>query len=307
MSTSQHQVLPSGLPAWLRYGVPAALVVIACGLYIYFNAGDSAPEQKAASGSSKEVFGPGALGTSDTGESLNKQAETAAQPLISPPGGLMATPEGQLQVNSSLRDVCDFFLLQQPGNNQAAALQAYLKEKLPAQAAAQAQEIASHYQSYMQSHDAMLASQNLGTGDAERIAAWRVQRDRLRLGMLGENVVQAWFQDDDNHFAQAIEQLREHGPGATQTLPGGGRNLSNQEQEDNQMLDAIADETKSYSARRQEELNWTAQFQIYAAAATQIKLQPNLSFMEKENKLRAELVKLFPSEKQRQRARDMGP
>jgi lipase chaperone LimK len=303
MSTTPHQ----GLPTWLRFAVPGALIVAACGLYIYFNAGDSAPEQKTASGSSHEAFGPGVVGNTDTGESLNKQPDVAAAPLLSPPNGLMATPDGQLLNNSSLRNVCDFFLLQQPGNNPLAALQAHLKEKLPPQAAAQAQEIAAHYQSYMQAHDAMLASQNLGTGDAERLSNWRAQRDRLRLGMLGENVVANWFQDDDNHFAQAIERLRERGPGATQTVAGGGRNLSEQEQEDNQMLDAIADETKTFSARRQEELAWNDRFKTYVAAATKIKQQPGISYMEKENQLRAELVTLFPSERQRQRARDMGP
>lgn len=303
MPTSTQQ----GLPSWLRYGVPGALVVGACALYVYFNAGDSAPEQKTNAASSHDVFGPGALGNSDTGESLNKQPEVAAQPLIAPPEGLIATPEGQLQLNSSLLNVFDFFLLQQPGNNQAAALRAHLKAKLPAQAAAQAQEIADHYQAYMQAHDAMLSSQNLGAGDAERIANWRAQRDRLRLGMLGENVVQAWYPDEDSRFAQAIEKLRERGPNATQTVATGGRNLTEQEQDDNQMLDTIADETKTYSARRQEELNWNVHFQTYVAAATKIKQQPGLSFVDKENQLRAELVQLFPSERQRQRARDMGP
>ncbi|HEX8958118.1 MAG TPA: hypothetical protein VF798_17725 [Burkholderiaceae bacterium] len=303
MHTSQNQ----GLPSWLLYGVPGALIVLVCALYVYFNAGDPPPEHnKPAAASSSTVFGPGALGTGDSGESLNKQQETV-KPLLAPPNGLMASPDGQLQVNSSLRDVCDFFLLQQAGGNQAAALQAYLKEKLPPQAAAQAQEIASHYQSYMQAHDAMLASQNLATHDAERIANWREQRDRLRLGMLGETVVQAWYPDEDNRFAQAIEQLRERGANVTQTLATGGHNLSGQEQDDNQMLDTIADETKSYSARRQEELAWAEHFQTYVTAATQIRQQPGLSFMEKENQLRVELVKLFPNERQRQRARDMGP
>ncbi|HEX7644361.1 MAG TPA: hypothetical protein VF472_19310 [Burkholderiaceae bacterium] len=303
MSTSQNQ----GLPSWLLYGVPGALIVLACVLYVYLNAGDPPPEHnKPAAASSSTVFGPGALGTGDSAESLNKQQEPV-KPLLTPPNGLMASPDGQLQVNSSLRDVCDFFLLQQAGSNQAAALQAHLKEKLPPRAAAQAQEIASHYQSYMQAHDALLASQNLATHDAERIANWREQRDRLRLGMLGEAVVQAWYPDEDNRFAQAIEQLRERGANVTQTLATGGHNLSGQEQDDNQMLDTIADETKSYSARRQEELAWAEHFQTYVTAATQIKQQPGLSFMEKENQLRAELVKLFPSERQRQRARDMGP
>lgn len=299
MSTSQSQ----GLPSWLRYAVPGALIVVACGLYIYFNAGEPAPEQKPASSPAGVVFGPGTLNAADSGESLNKQE---VQPAQSPPGGLTASPDGQLIVNAGLHEVFDYFLLQQAGNNQAAALQSYLKSKLPAQAYAQAQEIADHYQSYMQAHDALLASQNLGTGDAERIANWREQRDRLRQGMLGDNVVHVWYQDEDNNFAQAIEQLRQRGPGVTQTTLN-GRSLSNQEQEDNQTLDAIADQTKSYAVKRQEEQTWSAHFQAYVAAATQIKQQTGLTFMERENKLRAELVKLFPSEMQRQRARDLGP
>ena len=301
MSTSQHRSVPS----WLRYGAPGALVVAACGLYVYFNAGDPAPEQKPAAAQAGVVFGPGALSNSDSGESLNKQPEAAA-PLIGPPNGLAAGADGQLQITSTVREVFDYFLLQQAGNDQARALQAYLQSKLPAAAAAQAQELAGRYQSYMQAHDALLASQNLGTGNAERIANWRDQRDRLRAGALGQNVVQAWYQDDDNRFAQAIEQLRQRGPEAAATQAD-GRSLSNQEQDDNQMLDVIADETKSYAARRQEEQTWAAHFQTYVEAATKIKQQPGLTFFQRDNRLRAELVRLFPSESQRQRARDLGP
>lgn len=300
MSNSPNQ----GLPSWLLYSVPGAAVVAACGLYIYFNAGEPVPEAKpAAAASAPAVFGPGALNAVDSGESLNKQE---ARPLIAPPAGLAAGADGKLQVNAALHDVFDYFLLQQTGNDQARALEAYLKSKLPPAAYTQAQDIASHYQSYMQAHDALLASQNLGAGDVERIASWREQRDRLRVGMLGENVVQAWYQQDDAGFAEALEQLRQRGPGVTLTQVK-GRSLSNQEQEDNNMLGIIADETKSYSVRRQEEQTWAAHFQTYVAAATQIKQQTGLTFMERENKLRAELVELFPSEMQRQRARDLGP
>jgi hypothetical protein len=300
MSSSPSQ----GAPSWLRFGIPAAIVIAACGFTVYLNSGDPAPEPKPApAASAGTVFGPGALGTGSSGESLNKEETRQAG---GPPGGLMAGADGQLVLNGALHDVFDYYLLQQAGNDQARALQAYLKDKLPPAAAARAQEIAGHYQSYMTAHDALLASQNLASGDAERIAAWRDQRDRLRLDMLEANVVQAWYQEDDNRFAQAIEQLRQRGAEIKPTLAD-GRSLSNQEQDDNQTLDVIADETKSYAVKRQEEQTWATHFQIYAAAAAQIKQQTGLTFIERENKLRAELVRLFPSEAQRQRARDLGP
>ena len=305
MSSSPSQ----GAPSWLRYGIPAAGVVLACGLFVYLNSGDPAPAPTPATAASGgAVFGPGALGAGGSdGESLNKQdARPGSGQIGGPPGGLAASPDGQLQINGALHEVFDYFLLQQTGNNQPRALQAYLKGKLPTAAATQAQEIAEHYQSYMAAHDALLASQNLASGDAERIAAWREQRDRLRLGVLEANVVQAWYQEEDNRFAQAIEQLRQRGA-EIKPAQADGRSLSNQEQDDNQTLDVIADETKSYAVRRQEEQTWAAHFQTYVATATQIKLQTGLTFAERENKLRAELVRLFPSESQRQRARDLGP
>ena len=286
------------MPSWLRYGVPGALVIVACGLYVYVNSGESAPPQpKSGTASADMILGPGALGSADSGESLNKrEAPEVANP---PPNGLAAGPDGQLLVTPGLHDVFDYFLLQQAGGNQARALQAYLKSQLPAATYTQAQDLADRYQSYMQAHDALLASQNLGTGDAERIASWREQRDRLRLGMLGENVVRIWYQNDDDRFAQAIDQLRQRGAAARPAGAG--------QQEDDQTLSVIADQTKSYAIRRQEEQTWAAHFQTYFTAATQIKQQTGLSFAERESRLRAELVKLFPSESQRQRARDLGP
>ncbi|PTB20319.1 hypothetical protein C9I57_13335 [Trinickia symbiotica] len=128
----------------------------------------------------------------------------------------MAVGEGhRLIVNGALLGLIDSFLLENSDDDRADQLRRYLKGKLPAPAYGEAMEIVERYQTYMKAHDDLLAAQNLGHGrdvsaiDIDRIAIWRQQRDRLRRSILGDDVVQAWYQNDDAQLDQVLQEWRQ--------------------------------------------------------------------------------------------------
>jgi hypothetical protein len=45
--------------------------------------------------------------------------------------------------------------------------------------------------------------------DIKRISEWAVQRNRLRQSQLGEDVTQAWYQNDDASLKQALDELQQ--------------------------------------------------------------------------------------------------
>ncbi|TKC86067.1 hypothetical protein FAZ69_22165 [Trinickia terrae] len=128
---------------------------------------------------------------------------------------MAVTENHELIVNSALLDLINFFLLGQQDGDRADQLKAYLKANLPSPANSEAVRIVGRYQAYMKAHDDLLAAQNLGdatdasTVDIDRIAIWRQQRDRLRQSMLGAQVVQAWYQNDDAQLDQVIGEWRQ--------------------------------------------------------------------------------------------------
>ncbi|CAJ0802589.1 hypothetical protein LMG19083_03749 [Ralstonia psammae] len=127
---------------------------------------------------------------------------------------LTITAQQTLVVDTALLNVFNTFLLK-PGDDRAERLKAYLKSRLPATAWAEAVQLAERYQTYMQAHDDLLAAQHLNrdmqasTVDIERIAIWREQRDRVRQRLLGERVVQAWYQNDDAQLDQVVQEWRQ--------------------------------------------------------------------------------------------------
>jgi hypothetical protein len=127
---------------------------------------------------------------------------------------LAITEQQTLVVDTALLNVFNTFLLE-PDGDRAEQLAAYLKSKLPPTALAEAVRLAERYQAYMQAHDELLAAQQLNgniqaaTVDIDRIAIWREQRDRLRQRVLGDRVVQAWYQNDDAQLDQVLQEWRQ--------------------------------------------------------------------------------------------------
>ncbi|WP_245964841.1 hypothetical protein [Trinickia dinghuensis] len=126
--------------------------------------------------------------------------------------------------NSALLELIDSFLLEKTDGDRADQLKAYLKRSLPSPAYGEAMQIVERYQAYMKAHDDLLAAQHFGaidasTVDVERIEVWRQQRDRLRQSMLGEQVAQAWYQNDDARLDQAIAEWRQRAEDAQSPVP----------------------------------------------------------------------------------------
>ncbi len=170
----------------------------------------------------------------------------------------------QLVVNLALRDVIDYYLLQQAGEGDMGDLKDYLKNKLPPTAYDEAVQIVDHYQAYMRAHDELLAGQDFGTQrnaapDLKRVAAWRTQRDRLRQAMFGDAVKQAWYQNDDAQLEQALEELEQRGEDASSLSAASGparpvphwENSSEEQQHMQYQLGVLVNATTSFTARKQ--------------------------------------------------------
>lgn len=158
------------------------------------------------------VFGPGRWVEPPAEASTVRSVENNRARV---PGEIFATEDRELIVNTGLLEVINFYLLEQPGDNQTNALSAYLKRELPAPACDEALQIAARYQTYMKEHDRLLAAQNfgvLGTDllslDIGRVRTWAQQRQRLRQRILGDKVEQAWYQNDDAQLQQVLDELQ---------------------------------------------------------------------------------------------------
>ena len=304
---------------WGRYSVIAIIGGLILALFVYSQTGtEQAVPASTPTHAANEVFGPGVLSGSEAGASLSKQEE-ADYPLA--PGGVTANASQHLVINDALLQVINFYLLEQAAPDRADKLQHYLAKSLPAPAYAEAAQIVAHYQSYMKAHDDLLAGQNLEGQDfgarsrnIERLLTWRDQRDRLRLDTLGDNVVQAWYQNDDMRFKQVLDELHDNAPATTQEDARGAsyrsssaHSMTNDEQREQDMQVVLDKETKSFSTLAIEGQQWTRNYAAFLAAARQINQQSGVGTFERDRQIQALLVKTFPTEAERQRARDLAP
>ncbi|HSY30261.1 MAG TPA: hypothetical protein VK832_22290 [Burkholderiaceae bacterium] len=300
---------------WRFYSIVAVAGGLILAIFIYSQTGteQTAPASSPAH-AANDVFGPGVLTGSDGGTSLAKQEEEH-YPLA--PGGLTADASQHLVINDALLQVINFYLLEQAPSNRADVLQRYLAKSLPPPAYAEAAQILAHYQSYMKAHDDLLAGQNLGGQDfgsrsrnIERLLTWREQRDRLRLNMLGDKVAQAWYQNDDLRFKEVLDELHEAASAAPPQEDQRGaasHSLSNDEQREQGMQEILDKETKSFNTLAIEGQQWTRNFAAFLAASNRINQQSGVSTFERDSQIQALLVKTFPTEAERQRARDLAP
>ena len=164
------------------------------------------------------VFGPGQMSAQLSTQPVtttNSDVQADQHPSL-PLGELYATEQQQLIINSALLDVINFYLLAPDFAGQLQPLANYLKLHLPELAARQALQIAQQYQVYIGEHDQLLAAQNLSatTSDLNRISSWQQQRLRLRQRLLGEQLQQAWYQNEEAQLQQALDELR-----LAQTMP----------------------------------------------------------------------------------------
>jgi len=303
--------------SWRRYGaVAVAGVVILSAFYYWQSRSEQAAPSPTQAQAEIAASGPGVLTGSDMERSLSKQEEEMRSPV---PGGLSVTADRQLTINHALLQVIDFFLLEQTSPDRAGALQNYLKKSLPGPAYDAAIQIVERYQLYMGAHDDFLARQDLGepyiairSRNIYRLLTWREQRDRIRLSILGEPVVQAWYRDDDAQLNQVLDELRQRTTSVSasgQEVPGRAidTTIADGEQHEQDMQLVLDKATKSFGTLALEAQQWNAHFATFVVASQQINQQTRLRSFERARQIQELLVKTFPTEAERQRARDLAP
>ncbi|EDZ99850.1 hypothetical protein BH160DRAFT_4836 [Burkholderia sp. H160] len=237
--------------------------------------------------------------------------------------GLAMTDSHHLIVNDGLRDLIDFFLLEQTDDDRADQLKLYLRTRLRPPASEEAVQIVEHYVVYMRAHDDLLAAQNLNAQslnasnvDINRIVTWRQQRDALRQRMLGDQVVQAWYQNDDSQLGQAIDEWRQRaadqeGVAASAQQPRypvpHWQNSREEEQHIQYLVGLLQKAVTSFSEQSHEGQNWAERYSSYQTDAQKIMRAPGLDASQRNSQLEALRVELFPTQAERQRAHELGP
>jgi hypothetical protein len=211
-------------------------MVLACGVATWFWQSDDrdqpTPRAQTSSPAAREVrLGPG-IWTAEAA-SADRHAGDTLQPLQRP----NATADGKLIIDQTLHQVIDFYLLGGlPGDRTMHAMQlrAYLNRTLPAAASREASQVVDRYLLYMNLHDDLLTRQALPQwvdlptpAEAERISNWVGQRTRLRQTILGQEVVQAWYAEEEAAIQAGLAEFDTRGSLAVM-VPSDGRPVENE-------------------------------------------------------------------------------
>lgn len=250
-----------------------------------------------------------------------------------PPDGLATTADRHLVVNKALHDVIDYFLLGGlPGQraSHVAKLLAYLKASLPQAAYTEAAQIVRNYLTYLEAHDQLLARESIPAPtpesgappmDLDRITAWVAQRARLRQSILGIQVAQVWYDDDEAQTQQTLLAMRQRGIGSTQAitvdtdpLQRGANALlamrvkgASQETQRAHIAGQFGEPAaQRFDALESEERAWQARFAQYRSAADRITRQSDIAPAERTRQIEILLAQTFPSDPERLRARALG-
>ncbi|MFS2135159.1 hypothetical protein [Duganella sp. Dugasp56] len=177
-------------------------------------------------------------------------ADAAAQRLFrqlgtqapAPPAPELSLADNQeLIADFALHALMDSFLLNRRDASRMQALIDHLRRTLPANAAAEAIQIATRYQAYLVVHDELLAAQNFTSEDVasldlNRLSSWQQQRQQLRVRMLGERIALEWFGNEETYAVQALDEWRQRGSGQA---PPSAANQDDQARHDQHMRQAL--------------------------------------------------------------------
>lgn len=316
---------PAPTRSWIRMGVAAAVVVLLVTLYLRQSAGDAHVAMPATTPSgTSERFGPGVF----------TQAPQPASPApmasdTTPPDGLSITADQHLVINKALHDVIDYFLLGGfPGERatHVEQLLAHMKSVLPAPAYAEAAQIVQKYLVYLEEHDKLLARQatpptdpgaGMASMDLDRIAAWIAQRARLRQSVLGIDVAQAWYGDEETEAQQKLAELRSRTPGSAASTPvdtdplqqtaASLRDLRAKGASQDAQRAVIAQRFGEQAAQRfdvmeHEEQAWQERYATYRREADKISRQSGIAATDRASQIDALRAQTFSAEPERLRA-----
>ncbi|MDB5933267.1 MAG: hypothetical protein JWQ01_611 [Massilia sp.] len=197
--------MDSPFDTWLTKGAVIGAIVI--GMFAAWHWQRAAvPDTAPAAPSAHAWDGPVGPGLASGGAG---QFPALGASLPAPPEpGMEVDAAGHLVLNLALRKVMDAYLVNvQPASRRARAeeLRAFLKGKLPAPAADEADRVVIQYLDYLDAEERYLARERfsapaaagLSERDVERLLAWHEQRAQQRQRVLGPALAQAWFEADD--------------------------------------------------------------------------------------------------------------
>lgn len=324
------------LTSYLRQGGYVAAALASAGLIWYWQGGAPAEAPGGAGAPPAPAVWSGAIGPG----TLSGAPRNAALDIDTddpPPDGFTIGQGGQLEANRQLRASYDYFLIRSDGPDlaaRAAQLRAYLKQRLPAATAAQAEALLTPYVAYIRSHDDLLARQQLmlasgavpDAAQTERLGNWQAQRARLRQQFFSPALQRAWFGDDDEVLADTVAELRARA--ATNAAAHGGRpgsgtgddtepdsntlrqqrlhGVTEQTARDAELAGIVRDATRSYDAAAAEERQWRAHYARYRAAVGQLQGEDASPGAARRRRIEALRTELFPTEAERIRARASG-
>jgi hypothetical protein len=206
---------------YLGAGLVIAAIVIPASLYVMWPEPTPEPvppvvQQKPA----QTRLGPGIIAAS-TAEPAQTNDSVIQDAWV--PAGLEVTPDQHLILNKDMRAVFDYFLQPADRGNRAERLEklrTYLKAKLPPAAYDEASAIVARYTHYLEALDARNATQNdpMESGSVptsyagiEQLKANIAAQTRLRETVLGVNISQLWFAEEDADVQRFLDR-RGHTP-----------------------------------------------------------------------------------------------
>ncbi len=197
----------------------------------------------------------------------------------------VASGQAALVIDPALLDVFHFYLLEQAGPVRADALRQHLRQTLAPGAYQDAVVLVDRYLAYMTAHDALLSAHQLSPNDMRRFAVWLEQRDRLRQRILGAAVTQAWYRQEDAQLRRIVDEA----------LPP------------DELLTRIALDKAmtSFAGLARDAPAWRLRFDRYLEAKGRILHDPGLDESERSIQVRELLLRAFPSEAERFRARSL--
>lgn len=179
---------------------------------------------------------------------LGAPLEAGREPALATDAG------GHLVAGAALRGLFDSWLERTQGigrGARAAQLRNWLRARLTAPVADEADRFLTQYLAYLDTEDRMLAREHfpppaavLTERDVEHLLAWQDQRAQRRQRMFGPVVARAWFEDDDAQCGSALrEWQKQHVPLA------GGEELDPVELRERRIHGAALEERRDYAAK----------------------------------------------------------
>jgi lipase chaperone LimK len=242
------------------------------------------------------------------------------------PAGLETTSDKRLVLNRALRDVFDYHLTSgHPGSRpeHRDQLLKHLESTLPARAFGEAAKIVDKYIAYLDAFSQMFQQNavpaagegsNASPLDPERLSEYYAQRTRLRQTMLGIELTEIWFGEEEAEDRDYVTALRENRPeppiqqdarqqglSRIAALQKDGASLNAQRQEMEKQFGPEA--AARFDSFIEKENEWNARYAAYRAAADDIRSHLNHDPDRLESHLAALRAQKFSQEPEQMRAR----